>query len=106
MNSAIFSSDTGLSSILHQGINWTNADLLLDLGNMNPNTTIFNEENESENVVRKLAIILSRAQCVNNITRPGCCGESVTSFTSDSWRIIFESVKGCSELIVLIGNYA
>ena len=66
----IISSDNGLSPGRHQAIIWTNAGILL-IGpfilhwNDNQDSYIFIQENAFENIVWKMAAILSRPQCVN-----------------------------------------
>ena len=65
---AIVGSDNGLSPDQRQAIIWTNAGILLigPLGtNLNQNSYIFIRENAFENVIWKMAAILSRRQCVN-----------------------------------------
>ena len=60
--------DDGWSPGRRQTIIWTNAGILSigPLGiNLNRNLYIFIQENVFENVVRKLAAILSRPQCLN-----------------------------------------
>ena len=71
----IIGSDKGLSPGRRQAIIWTNAGILLitPLGtNFNEffyrNSYIFIQENAFQNVVCKIAAILSRPQCVNRIT--------------------------------------
>ena len=68
----IIGSDYGLSPGWCQAIIWTNAEILLigPLGtNFSENEieiyTFFIQENTFENVVWKMAAILSRPQCVN-----------------------------------------
>ena len=68
----IIGSDNGLSPGRCQAIIWTNAELLLN-GPLetnfseffNRNFNIFIQENAFESVVREMAAILSRPQCVN-----------------------------------------
>ena len=62
----IIGSNNGLSPGRRQAIIWTNAEILLigPLGNLNRNLNIFTQENIFENVVWKMAAILSRPQCV------------------------------------------
>ena len=69
----IIRSDNGLSPGRHQAIIWTNAGILLigPLGtkpqwNLNRNLCTFIRENAFENVVCKMATILSRHQYVNS----------------------------------------
>ena len=71
----ITGSDNGLLPGQRQVIVWTNAGILLigPLGNKlkwNPNqdSYIFFKENALENVVWKMAAILSRPHCVNTVT--------------------------------------
>ena len=73
----IIGSDNGLSPNQRQVIIWTNAGILLigPLGTnfseiFNWNSCIFIQENAFEDVVWKMAAILSRPQCVNPL-RPG-----------------------------------
>ena len=69
----IIGSDNGLSPGGRQAIIWTNDGIFLigPLGinkrqwNLNRNLKIFIQENAFENVVWKMAAILSRPQCVN-----------------------------------------
>ena len=61
----ILGSDNGLAPGRHQAIIWTNAGILLIRTLGTRNSYIFIQENVFENVVRKLAAILSRPQCVN-----------------------------------------
>ena len=70
----IIGSDNGLSPGRRQAITWTNVGILLigPLGtnfsmliDVNRNSYIFIQENPFENVVWKMAAILSRPQCVN-----------------------------------------
>ena len=71
-NQTIIGSDNGLSPGRRQAITWTNVAILL-IGpprsklrwNVNRNSYIFIQENPFENVVWKMAAILSRPQCVN-----------------------------------------
>ena len=69
-NLTIIGSDNVLSPGWRQAIIWTNAGILLTLGNklqwnFNRNSYIFVQENAFQNVVWKKAAILSRPQCVN-----------------------------------------
>ena len=69
-------SDNGLSPGRHQAIIWTNASILLTgpletnysetLIECIPLVRMSSEENAFENVVCKMAAILSQPQCVNN----------------------------------------
>ena len=64
----IIGSDNGLSPDRRQAIIWTNAGILM-IGNklqsnLNRNSNIVIQENAFENVVWKMAVILSRPQCV------------------------------------------
>ena len=70
-NLTIIGSDNGLSPGRRQAITWTNVGLLL-IGPLESNVSeilielyIFIQENLFENVVWKMAAILSRSQCVN-----------------------------------------
>ena len=74
----VIGSDNCLSPGRRQAIIWTNAGILLigSLGTnfndfFNRNSYIFTQENQFENVVWKMASILSRPQCVNSQTG-GC----------------------------------
>ena len=64
----IIGSDNGLPSIWYQAIIWSNTGILLIRNklqwNLNQNSSIFIQENAFENVVWKMAAILSRPQCV------------------------------------------
>ena len=67
----VIGSDNGLSPGRRQAIIWTNAGILL-IGPLGTNFSeifikmdIFIQENAFENVVWKMAAILSRPQCVN-----------------------------------------
>ena len=74
----IIGSDNGLSPDWRQAIIWTNAGILLIepvgtnklLWNLSRNSHIFIQENVFENVVWKIAAILSRPQFVNSLA-PG-----------------------------------
>ena len=80
-------SDNGLSPGRRQAILWTNAGILL-IGPVginfseifNRNLYIFNSENACENVVRKLATIFSRPQCVNGMRQ-------MLWFQLSSWQL-------------------
>ena len=63
----IIGSDNGLTPGQHQSTIWTNAGILLirTLGNLKRNSYTPIKENAFENVVWKMAAILSRPQCVN-----------------------------------------
>ena len=72
---AIVGSDNGLAPTRRQAIIWTNVGILLiePLGTnfseiLIEIITFFSQENAFENVVRKLAAILSRPQCVNTLS--------------------------------------
>ena len=68
----IIGSDNGLSPDQRQATTWTNDGILSTTGplrnkaqwNINRNSYIFIQENASENVVWKMAAMLSRPQCV------------------------------------------
>ena len=73
-NLTIIGSDNGLSPRRRQAITWTNVGILLTgplqcrnklQWNVNRNSYIFIQENPFENVVWKMAAILSWPQCVN-----------------------------------------
>ena len=71
----IIGSDNGLSPGRRQAIIWTSAGILLirPLGttlqwNVNRNSNIFIHENAFESVVCEMVSILSRPQCVNQMT--------------------------------------
>ena len=73
----IIGSDNGLSPGQHQVIIWTSARILLIAPftnklqwNLNQNTKLFINENALENVVRKMAAILSQPRCVNSPCLP------------------------------------
>ena len=84
----IIGSDNGLSPGRRQAIIWTNAGILLidTLGNklqwnLNRNLNIFIQENAFENVVWKMAAILSRPQCVKHVNdRQWKTGRSTGSY--------------------------
>ena len=63
---SIIGSDNGLSPNQCQAIIWTNFGILLigTLGNLNHNLYIFIQENAFDNVVWKMAAMLSRLQWV------------------------------------------
>ena len=69
----IIGSDNGLSPDRRQAIIWTNAGILsidllgTKLSEISIAIHIFIQENASENVVWKMAAILSRPQCVNTL---------------------------------------
>ena len=73
----IIGSDNGLSPGRRQAIIWTNAGILLI--NFNRNSYIFTQENPFENVVWKMAAILSRPQCVKAF-RPDDNGRHFTDY--------------------------
>ena len=70
----IIASDNGLSPGRRQAIIWTNAGILLigplgtNFNEVNRNSYIFIQENAPENVVCEMASILSRPQCVNDLS--------------------------------------
>ena len=73
-NLTIIGSDNGLSPGRHQGIIWTNAEILLIeqlrnkfQWNFDQNSYIFSLKNAFENVARKMVAILSRRQCVKSL---------------------------------------
>ena len=69
----IIVSDNGLLPGQHQAIIWVNAGILLvghlgtNLWNVNRNFYRFIQENAFENIVGKMAAILSQPQCVNGL---------------------------------------
>ena len=81
----IIASDNGLSPERHQAIIWTNAGLLL-IGPLRTNfseiligiQTSLIQENVLENVVREIASILSRPQCVKAVIMKLFCLLHVT----------------------------
>ena len=85
-------SDNGLSPGRCQAIIWTNAGILLiwPLGNFGEirNSYIFIQENAIEDVVWKMAAILSRPRCVK------CCGME-RSRASNISRTLQLSRSGC-----------
>ena len=93
-NSTIISSDNGLAPGWCQTIIRTNAGILLigPLGkkiqwNFNRNLYIFNKEDTFENVVWKLAAILSRPQCVKP-TSIVAAGPGDTQHIFIKWGIV------------------
>ena len=77
-NQTIIVSDNGLSPGRRQAIIWTNVIVNWTLRkklqwNFNRNYNIFSQENAFENVVRKLAAILSRPQWVNTVASASIC---------------------------------
>ena len=84
---SIIGSDNGLSPGRRQAIIWTSAGILLtgtlgtkfSAGNLNRNLYIFIQEHAFENIVWKMATILSRSQCVK-----GIC---------ESWRYDLETLS-------------
>ena len=80
----IIGSDNGLMPGRGQAIIWANAGILLiwTLGNklkwnLNQNSYIFIQENAFENVVWRMAAILSRPQCVKIWSVPYICHHCV-----------------------------
>ena len=60
MNWGNIGSGKGLSPVRRQAITWTSVDLLLigPLGNLNPNSNIFIQENAFKKVVYEMAALL------------------------------------------------
>ena len=69
----IIDSDNGLSPSRRQAIVWTSDGILLIYPhwNANQNSYILIQENAIENIVRKMAAILSRPQCVKHLELVG-----------------------------------
>ena len=80
----ITDSDNGLSPGRRQAIIWTNAEILL-IGtpgtNFNRNSYIFIQENPFQNIVWKMAAVLSRTQCVK-YNRNKCFVVGCRNYTS------------------------
>ena len=104
-NRTIIGSDNGLSHYMNQFWNIVNLTLRNKLQwNNHRNTTIFTEENASENVVCEMASILSRPQCLKRTTislssyvlelprHPAC----FMSWLVIVWRLLYEpDERGC-----------
>ena len=113
----IIVSDDGLSLGRHQAhyrkqcwniVNWTLRNKLQ--WNLNRNSYIFIHENAFENVVWKMAAILSRPQCVNTIMcqqhNESCavigiiCNGTISCYTLHFSSIITQYILCCTRMII------
>ena len=92
------SSDNGLSPIWHQGIIWTNAPLL-SIGTLGTNSSeiLIIQENAFENVVWKMAAIMSRPQCVKVHVEIGVDNDGSEEYVR-GWKIEW-SFCACAQLM-------
>ena len=106
----IIGSDNGLSPCQHQAIIWTNAGILL-IGslrtifseNFNRNSNIFIKENAFENVIWKMATVLSRLSVLISHAIKG----TLVAVTADAWSeiVIHIWLRGMGICVMIINDH-